>query len=153
SLALHIHHLCLRFQDAWSAGQRPRIEDYMAEAQDAERPALFQKLLPLELALRRSIGETPDAGEYLKRFPDLVAVVEAAFGAAAASAEGAGGAEASHQSVSTGPPALGAPDAEAPARLGRYHILAKLGAGSFGVVYKGYDDDLRRVVAIKVARR
>jgi serine/threonine protein kinase len=42
---------------------------------------------------------------------------------------------------------------DAPVRLGRYRITAKLGAGSFGVIYKGYDEALRRDVAIKVPHR
>src|SRR5207302_1786199 len=37
-----------------------------------------------------------------------------------------------------------------PERLGRYRLTAQLGAGGFGVVYRAYDDDLRREVAIKV---
>jgi serine/threonine protein kinase/formylglycine-generating enzyme required for sulfatase activity len=40
-----------------------------------------------------------------------------------------------------------------PARLSRYRILARLESGSFGVVYKGYDEELRRYVAIKVPHR
>jgi serine/threonine protein kinase/formylglycine-generating enzyme required for sulfatase activity len=35
-------------------------------------------------------------------------------------------------------------------RLGRYRVISKLGAGGFGVVYQGYDEELRRTVAIKV---
>jgi serine/threonine protein kinase len=46
----------------------------------------------------------------------------------------------------TGPP-------PPPERLGRYRVTARLGEGAFGVVYRGYDDDLRRDVAIKVPHR
>jgi serine/threonine protein kinase/formylglycine-generating enzyme required for sulfatase activity len=42
---------------------------------------------------------------------------------------------------------------DVPARLGRYRITAEVGSGGFGVVYKGYDDELRRDVAIKVPHR
>jgi eukaryotic-like serine/threonine-protein kinase len=38
----------------------------------------------------------------------------------------------------------------APFALGRYRVTGRLGSGSYGTVYKGYDDDLSREVAIKV---
>jgi serine/threonine protein kinase len=40
-----------------------------------------------------------------------------------------------------------------PPRLGRCSITAKLGEGGFGIVYRGFDEDLRRDVAIKVPHR
>jgi serine/threonine protein kinase len=55
--------------------------------------------------------------------------------------------------VSSVPGMPAASPADIPARLGRFHITARLGAGGFGIVYKGYDDDLRREVAIKMPRR
>src|SRR2546423_5466463 len=37
-----------------------------------------------------------------------------------------------------------------PAAFDRFRVVAKLGEGGFGVVYKGFDEELRRHVAIKV---
>lgn len=38
-------------------------------------------------------------------------------------------------------------------RVGRYLVLARIGAGGMGVVYGAYDPDLDRRVAIKLLRR
>ncbi|MGA2257451.1 MAG: serine/threonine-protein kinase, partial [Thermoguttaceae bacterium] len=48
-----------------------------------------------------------------------------------------------------------APEATAghPGCIGRYRIERVLGQGSFGTVYRGYDDELKRPVAIKVPHR
>lgn len=40
-----------------------------------------------------------------------------------------------------------------PSRLGPYRVVTLLGAGSMGRVYKGYDEHLERLVAIKVINR
>lgn len=40
-----------------------------------------------------------------------------------------------------------------PQRLGKYQITEVLGEGAMGVVYKGFDPDIRRVVALKTIRR
>jgi serine/threonine protein kinase/formylglycine-generating enzyme required for sulfatase activity len=149
-----IEGICDRFENAWQAGQRPRIEDYLSEVSEPDRPLLLRQLLKLELAYRRQAGESLAVGDYLRRFLDRAETVLAVFGeggmwVGVRLPEG----DSSHQSVSTGPQEASSEHAEMPARLGRYRVVATLGQGSFGVVYRGYDEELRRDVAIKVPHR
>ncbi len=61
--------MCDRFEAAWRSGGLPRIEDYLAEADAADRPALLRELVALERELRRRGGQRPAVEEYLDRFP------------------------------------------------------------------------------------
>jgi hypothetical protein len=131
------------FESAWLSGRRPRIEDHLAAVGEAEVPVLLRELLLLDISYRRHHGEWPTPGEYAARFPAFSAVVAEAFNAA----------ESVRSEIDAGPRAPGASEEPLPERLGRYRITLKLGTGSFGVVYKGRDDDLQRDVAIKVPHR
>jgi eukaryotic-like serine/threonine-protein kinase len=75
-----IDRTCDRFEAAWRAGLRPRIEDYLADAAAPRRIALLRELLTLELELRQRAGEQPRVAEYRQRFPDDRKTVEAVFG-------------------------------------------------------------------------
>jgi serine/threonine protein kinase/formylglycine-generating enzyme required for sulfatase activity len=146
-----VNERCDRFEAAWRAGERPRIEDYLADTPEPERSLLLRELLALELAYRRRHGETLTPDAYLQRFPEHAELVQAAFREQAAEP----GAEAASpkREVSTGAEGAGAGAAAPPGRLGRYRITGTLGQGGFGVVYRGYDEELRRDVAIKVPHR
>src|SRR5208337_2938378 len=70
---------CDRFEAAWRAGQRPRVEDFLGEVPETERPELLCELLLLELELRRARGERPTADEYRARFPSDGALIDDVF--------------------------------------------------------------------------
>ena len=70
---------CDRFEAAWRAGQRPRVEDFLGEVPETERPELLCELLLQELELRRARGERPTADEYRARFPSDGALIDDVF--------------------------------------------------------------------------
>src|SRR5215510_15086402 len=62
--------ICDRFEKSWRAGQRPRLEEFLAQAPPDDQRLLFVELLRLELCYRRAAGETPDPADYLDHFPE-----------------------------------------------------------------------------------
>jgi eukaryotic-like serine/threonine-protein kinase len=79
SLDRRIDAACDRFEAAWRAGERPRIEAALDDSDLAERPALLRELVALEIELRRGVGESPDRQDYRARFPDHGSVIDALF--------------------------------------------------------------------------
>jgi hypothetical protein len=127
SLAWRVDAACLRFEAAWTAGARPRIEDFLGASPEPERPALLRELLRLELEYRHRGGESALPQEYRTRFPEHAALVDDVWAAVPPSAVG-------------------------PSQIGRYRILDTLGTGGMGRVYRAHDPELDRVVAVKVPR-
>src|SRR5262245_6943178 len=74
-----IDQICDRFEAAWEAGRRPRIEDYLGEVTEPYRPALLRDLLAWELNARRRRGERPEPAEYRDRLPGENAAIDSAF--------------------------------------------------------------------------
>jgi len=133
---------CDRFEVAWRDGHHPRIEEYLAEVPECHHQRLVRELLALELHFRIRGGDRPATADYHGRFPAYSDAIVAAF-ACADSANG----------WDTGPFVRPAGQIEVPFNIGRYHILELLGAGTFGAVYRGRDDELNRDIAIKVPHR
>ena len=164
---------CDRFEAAWLAGRRPRIEDELVAVARAERPALVRELLALELELLRGRGEQPSLHDYQRRLPGYAAEVAAIFAEATSLPTGdapAGGpaAEATDERRD-GENGTGLePDGETPrptppARLPRrtrrtrltpaipgYEIRGVLGRGGMGVVYYARRVGLNRPCALKM---
>ncbi|MAT69732.1 MAG: hypothetical protein CMJ58_09430 [Planctomycetaceae bacterium] len=71
--------ICDRFEAAWRRGEEPHAEDFLQSAEAPIHSKLLCELLALEVACRRQAGESPDAAEYLTRFPDDANAVQFAF--------------------------------------------------------------------------
>jgi tRNA A-37 threonylcarbamoyl transferase component Bud32 len=69
--ARQVDEVCRRFEAAWKAGRRPRIEEFLEEVPAPRRPALVRELVGLEIDYRRLAGEEPRPEDYRERFPAL----------------------------------------------------------------------------------
>ena len=156
ALVRRLDGVCDRFEAAWKAGQRPQLEEYLGDVPEQGRSVLLRELIVVDVQYRRLCGETTALPEYQCRFPDYAEMIGSLFRAevppTAPQSEGINSAD-SPFAPSTRPdvPPLEMPND--PVCLGRYRITGRIGSGSFGVVYQGRDDELRRDVAIKVPHR
>ncbi len=132
-----IDQLCDAFEAAWRAGERPRIEEYLARVDEPVRSRLWAELLLSELECRRRQGEVPTPQEYHERFPDRHDHLERLFANVTP-----GGV--SHTVPSPAPATI---------RVGELHgyeLLGEIARGGMGVVYKARQVALNRIVAVKM---
>ena len=104
------------------------------------RLRLLRELLGLEVELRQERGDRPTLEEYLARFPCKEDLVRAAFPTLLLG----------DSAVDVHPLHDSAAPADLPEWIGRYRIERLAGKGSFGLVYLAHDDQLDRLVAVKV---
>jgi hypothetical protein len=155
-----VNEACNRFELAWQAGRRPRIEDYLGEAPAPERPALLGELIALEIDLRQRAREAPSADEYRARFPadtlgsSLDALLADAFtpdsSLPSAQPTALGSLHEPSGEDTADPARPHAPERPPSGRAGRNLLYGEIGHGGMGTVFKGRDPDLGRELAVKM---
>jgi serine/threonine protein kinase len=141
SQAERIDQVCTAFEAAWKTGAAPRLEDWLDDLAGADRLALLQELLLVEVHYRPQCGPA----EYRRRFPELE---ESWLKDRIPPAEET----VAHNGNATPGSAAGTAEA-APATIrfaGDYELQEEIGRGGMGVVYRGHDADLNRMLAVKV---
>src|SRR5262249_46422884 len=122
-------------------GEPGRVEHYLQRFPELREGPRLNALVRKEYELRCRQGPV-NFEEYRQRFPEQASEIARDMD------------ECTTRDFTAPPQAVATPNSAAiPETLGRYRILGKLGGGSYGIVYRGYDDALRREVAIKVPQR
>jgi formylglycine-generating enzyme required for sulfatase activity/tRNA A-37 threonylcarbamoyl transferase component Bud32/mono/diheme cytochrome c family protein len=150
-LARDIDRVSDRFEDAWNAGARPRIEDFLEGIAIEQRGFFLRELLRIEIEYRRDAGESPTAADYHGRFSEHRSVIDELLPQPTMTGAPLDGDDLSLSVNGPGSDARSA-DRSRPPVIPGYQVLGVLGEGGMGIVYKARQIALNRIVALKMIR-
>ncbi|MBI2805843.1 MAG: protein kinase [Planctomycetes bacterium] len=132
----------------WKRGERTHVESYVERFPElGEAPV---ELLAEEMAVRQAVGAAPDRVEMNRRFSGNIPPALVPFIAkdTATLSESHPTANATWNSAPSD--ARPGPNTGIPRTIGRYQIIEAIGRGGFATVFRGWDDELHRHVALKI---
>jgi WD40 repeat protein/tRNA A-37 threonylcarbamoyl transferase component Bud32 len=138
------------FRRALVRGENPAIEEYVPE-RVPYRTVVVIELIQEEMEFQIKAGQPSGLSSFLERFPAVANDPRAVSELVKAESELQGRMAPLPGECSTHPGKNGS-TAEPPVCVGRYELREVIGQGAFGVVYRAWDTELLRTVALKRPR-
>ena len=131
-----------RFDQLWRSSDKPDYQTFLAQASEADRPALLAKLLAIEIEYRIRNSESVNVTDYDLLGESARQLVDQLIAAHAG--------DSVRPSVS---PSLLSVESQVGDTIGPYQLMEKIGEGGMGSVWKAEQEKpVRRRVAVKLIK-